>query len=330
MNSEFSLDHLSSTEFEEYCFDLLQELDFINIDWRKGTGLESSPSDSGRDIECELIITDIDGKKYNEKWFVDCKHYKKGVPPEKIQGILSWANAERPNKVLIIASNYLSNPCKDFLKTYVEKNKPPFLIKIWEKKELENLTYEKNKLIQKYKLSSYLNFIDLMHPLHLKYISEPRNNSINYFFSIMDEINPEKRDKILEMSYHFSYGYKEVNYEKYKGKIFEVRKNNFESFIVKSIVDQILEYLFNFSNKIKLAETINKNKDMVMVLKEKLDDPSSKNKEQLKRLIKFLEKNIESLPKRNMEMNSLYQFFCDEILKKLIEEEIIFKIPKIY
>lgn len=42
--------NLTSTEFEEFCHDLLCQLGFLNVDWRKGTDKDSSPSDSGRDI----------------------------------------------------------------------------------------------------------------------------------------------------------------------------------------------------------------------------------------------------------------------------------------
>src|SRR5437870_2925217 len=106
----FSLDHLNETEFEQFCYDLLAELFFVNINWRKGTGLSSSPSDRGRDIVCQLLHKGVDGKQYFETWFVECKHYKQGVPPDKIQGAISWAVSERPDKLLIIASNFLSNP----------------------------------------------------------------------------------------------------------------------------------------------------------------------------------------------------------------------------
>ncbi len=96
----FSFDHLNETQFEEFCYDLLGETGFINRTWRKGTGLSRSPSDRGRDIECDRQVTDPVGNSYMEKWFVECKHFQKGVPPERIQGILTWANSERPNHVL--------------------------------------------------------------------------------------------------------------------------------------------------------------------------------------------------------------------------------------
>src|SRR5260370_41158130 len=68
---------------------------------------------------------------------VECKHYQQGVPPDKIQGALAWATAERPDKLLIIASNFLSNPNKDHLESFIRNNKPSFRIKYWEKPDLE-------------------------------------------------------------------------------------------------------------------------------------------------------------------------------------------------
>src|SRR6266702_3856266 len=146
----FSLDHLNETEFEEFCYDLLRELGFFNMNWRKGTGLSSSPSDRGRDIECQRMVADIDETRYLETWFVECKHYKQGVPPDKIQGAISWATSERPDKLVIIASNFLSNPSKDFLESYIRNNKPRFKIKIWEKPHLEKLSSNKTELLRKY------------------------------------------------------------------------------------------------------------------------------------------------------------------------------------
>lgn len=119
---------MDETEFEEFCFELLVEVGFVNVDWRKGTALPSSPADRGRDIVGQLERTDIDGSKHLETWFVDCKHYARGVPPEQLQGPLSWAHAERPHTVLVIAFGVLSNPAKDYLNDYERNNRPPFRI----------------------------------------------------------------------------------------------------------------------------------------------------------------------------------------------------------
>lgn len=161
----FSLNHLTDTEFEQFCYDLLFEMKFINLNWRKGTGYAASPADHGRDIECQYTHEDIDGQVNLETWFVECKHYQQGVPPDKIQGALAWATAERPDKLLIIASNYLSNPTKDHLENYTRNNRPTFRIKHWEKPDLERLSQDKPRLLKKYKLiedtSSVKEFISI-------------------------------------------------------------------------------------------------------------------------------------------------------------------------
>src|SRR5437879_13474323 len=93
----FSLDHLHETEFEQFCYDLLQDLGFLNLNWRKGTGLAASPADSGRDLEGTLHRPRVDGETATEKWFVECKHYQKGVPVDALTGALAWADAECPH-----------------------------------------------------------------------------------------------------------------------------------------------------------------------------------------------------------------------------------------
>ncbi|MBI4963801.1 MAG: restriction endonuclease [Desulfomonile tiedjei] len=148
----FSLDHLTPTEFEEFCYDLLHELGFVNVDWRKGTGLPASPSDRGRDIECERRVKEVDGKEHTEKWFVECKHHKKGVSPDKLDGALTWATAKRPDWLLIIVSNFLSNPAKEYLQEYSQSNRPTFKIRYWEKPDLGRLVAGKGELIRKYRI----------------------------------------------------------------------------------------------------------------------------------------------------------------------------------
>jgi hypothetical protein len=141
---------LDETDFEEFCFELLHELGFVNVDWRKGTPLPSSPADSGRDIVAQLERTDPDGTKHLETWFVECKHHKRAVPPEQLQSLLAWAHAERPHVALVIASGALSNKAKDYLHDYEENNRPPFGIRYWERPILDRLTRDKREFLDRY------------------------------------------------------------------------------------------------------------------------------------------------------------------------------------
>ncbi|WP_205860485.1 restriction endonuclease [Phycicoccus sp. HDW14] len=138
-----NFDGLSPTDFEEFCFDLMAESGFSNVDWRKGTPLPASPSDRGRDLVARRTLRDLDGHEYAETWFVDCKHYERGVPPDALQGTLAWATAERPAVVLFIASGYLTNGAKDWIEDYQRTNRPPFRIRVWERPQLLRLV-EKN------------------------------------------------------------------------------------------------------------------------------------------------------------------------------------------
>jgi HJR/Mrr/RecB family endonuclease len=134
---------LDSTQFEEFCFDLVSASGFINVDWRKGTPRNSSPADRGRDIVAQREMTDIDGHTYEQTWFVDCKHYERGVPPEALQGTIAWANAERPDVVLFMASGYLTNGAKDWIADFERTNRPPYRVRVWEKPKLLRLVEPK-------------------------------------------------------------------------------------------------------------------------------------------------------------------------------------------
>lgn len=150
MATGLDFDSLDPTQFEEFCFELLSSLDgFRNVDWRKGTPKQSSPPDSGRDIVAEVEQEDVDGTKHVETWFIDCKHYSEGVPPTALQGLLAWAQAERPNVALVIASGFLSNGSKDYLRSYGQNNRPPFRVKYWERPILDRLAAGKTELLER-------------------------------------------------------------------------------------------------------------------------------------------------------------------------------------
>jgi hypothetical protein len=147
---DVSFDGLSSSKFEEFCVDLLHASGFVNIDWRKGTGLATSPADKGRDIVCDHPRSEPDGSRHFERWFVDCKHFKKGVPPKELQNLLAWAEADRPDVAVFAVSNFLSNPSKEYLEAYRKNNGPPFKIRYWEKPQLVRMLRRKFTLQRKY------------------------------------------------------------------------------------------------------------------------------------------------------------------------------------
>ena len=91
--------------------------------------------------------TDIDHSRRSERWFIDCKHYVKGIPAKELHNLLVWAEAERPDVALFVVSNFLSNPAKDYLEAYKRNNHPPFTIKVWERTNIESMTRGKRDLL---------------------------------------------------------------------------------------------------------------------------------------------------------------------------------------
>src|SRR5881628_3796819 len=106
---------LSDGEFEEFTYDLLRELGFVNLSWRRGSGKGGASADQGRDIVAYYRRLDVDKTEHLEQWFVQCKRYERGVPPETLQSAVAWANAERPAVLLFVVSNFLSNPAKTWI-----------------------------------------------------------------------------------------------------------------------------------------------------------------------------------------------------------------------
>jgi hypothetical protein len=150
--SRIHFTHLTSVGFEEFCFDLIRRVGFSNVDWRKGTPKNSSPADSGRDIVAFQRREDVDESHFFDAWFVDCKNYRRAVPPTELQNALAWAEAESPNVLLFIASGYFSNPAKDYLEEYRQNRKPRFRIKMWEKPQLELVIGGRRSLLYEYDL----------------------------------------------------------------------------------------------------------------------------------------------------------------------------------
>jgi hypothetical protein len=333
----FTLNTLNETDFEDFCFDLLQSLDFVNLSWRKGTGLSSSPSDQGRDIQGELLRKDFARKQHHEKWFIECKHYIKGVPPDKILGAISWANAERPDVLLIIASNFLSNSTKNYLDDYKKNNKPPFQIKIWELKELENLTAGKKDLRIKYGLPTDVAFIPILNRYHVIYSMKPQLNTIDYLLELMDSLDENKRDEAFSMTYFdivrprfrepitgeeklIDLKIDEDNYEAFREKCLSM-KSDLSLIFVHKLVSSTLAWLFNSADKTSLADMQKIQKSLIESLKAEIE--KEEDDIQRQRLIKMIDmpKNIlEELPHRVEKSYQLYTYICNELVRKLLAE----------
>ncbi|WP_448103502.1 restriction endonuclease [Pedobacter panaciterrae] len=108
--SDIKFDKISWKEFEELCYDLLHKYQFHSLSWRQGGG------DKGRDIEASFTVINPMVVSYPEKWFIECKHYGKGIPIEQISGKLDWAVAEKVQHFVLMTNSYPSNATTDYIK----------------------------------------------------------------------------------------------------------------------------------------------------------------------------------------------------------------------
>lgn len=339
MSRKFTFDHLDSTEFEKFCYDLLKLMGFVNVRWRKGTGYSSSPSDQGRDIEAEHRRREIDGTHVTETWFIESKHYKQGVPPSKIQVALSWAEAERPDVLLLVASNFFSNPAKEHIEKYKANNKPAFRIKTWELLDLRDYSKGKHLLLSKYSLQDELEFLNIMHPAHLEYIKTTHFNSLDYFFKLMDALESKERDEVASWLYlpiiqprsrkprHSKETVGElfiddVNYEVFKEKCYEVLNTGLISdpWFTGFIVSTLLQATFSHGDTTKVDEMVRRNTELFDYVDELEKDEPEKLPEDPNKMRSYIAKMIEELPDRIRKGYIVYNYFCDEVVSKLLLE----------
>lgn len=139
---EINFSELDSSRFEELIFELIMRYGFSSVIWRKGG------ADDGRDIEASLIRQNDLLGKWEERWFFECKHYSKGVPPQELNSKIAWADAENPDHLVFVVSSYLTNNCRDWLDKR-RKGKP---YKIWviEGSNLKNTLKNHEDLLARY------------------------------------------------------------------------------------------------------------------------------------------------------------------------------------
>ncbi|WP_297119477.1 restriction endonuclease [Enterobacter sp. ECC-175] len=324
---EFNFDALDPTKFEEFCYDLLSSLSPAQLDWRKGTPLGSSPSDRGRDLEATFLKTEIDGSQIFEKWHIECKHYEKGVPPDKLHGVLSWAMAVRPDVLLIIASGYLSNACKEHLELFKANNKPPFRLLVWERKKLESLTSGNFELRAKYGLTKELSFMRLINNYHAEYTLNAHFNTIPFFLSAMDELEDDLRREVFGLVFMelikprfrlpnhpdekiANLMLDKVDYSSYKNKLLSYREGELPTMYVFNAVSYALGYYFSLSNIDSITPKVERLDAAIKYMKEK--EPS--------RSFDFIIEHRNSLADKTKLRYVQYHQICNSFVKKLLSE----------
>ena len=333
-----TFDEISDTDFENLCHDLLNELGMQKVNWRKGTGKDTSPADGGRDIECEYHRYDAVLKRnVIEKWHVECKHYQSGVPWDKISNAFSMAQSNRPDRLIVIVSNFLSNPCKEAIEGYKLKNLPTFEIDVWEKPFLENMLLSYPHLLKRYGIEHREYILDCLNQNHIEYMKSQPYNHYHHLNEALMLISPSDVEKICDLCC-FVYGRflddvvgeirNKSSVEFVQSKVVCVAEHTSEQFAVQSFVMTVLELLLSYihtnSEKIyiereKHIEFAIKNKKRILErMKDIYPDYEEINDVRIRELLGGKQEDIQ----RNLDdMKRIYNSFCDGVIRYLLENQ---------
>ncbi len=165
--TELNFQSLTPIQFEELCFDLLDELGFKRLVWRQGG------ADDGRDIQGVREISPRIVEPYEETWFFECKRYEKGVPPDDLSSKVTWADAEKPKHLVFLISSYITSGAREWL-SKIEEDKP-YKIHLVEGKQLQNLICRSQNLTSRYFASDAQKLMQEAHRawIHHNLVPEP-------------------------------------------------------------------------------------------------------------------------------------------------------------
>ena len=339
-------DHLNDGEFEELTYELMEALGFKNVSWRRGTGRRGATADQGRDVVGDLIQTSVDGSVHTEHWFVQCKHYKSGVPPQKLNDALAWATAERPDVLLIAVSNALSNPAKAFLDQYRQNNRPTFRVKVWENKDFERLLTSRPALLRKFKLQPIDPFLDA-HVLHTLFLMEPSSNTLEQLFAVLEEAPPKLRDTAMSFTRGNVINPRTraavtgdetlsellvdgIDHRAFRKKCFELRQHTLEYFLVRSIVVDALTHLWHLCNPQRAESRTKSNSNAIEFFRQKLTEVTdARDEKALRGCIAMAQEAIDEAEPRQQSNYKTYCDFCETVVLKLILDQHEPQLPEV-
>jgi hypothetical protein len=233
---------LTPNEFERLSFELLLKYGFNQIIWRQGG------ADNGRDIEGYYDFSNpIENRK--TKWFFECKHYTKGVPPEHLNSKIAWADAEQPSFLVMLISSYITTGARTWLEN-IRKQKQ-YKIIILEGEELKNRLIQFPDLIERFFASDRYEQLFLETKTHwLRHKIEPSYELIREITNNIDTSKFALNDiSFLLMSFHKNYTHFETRNDYYGDFTDEVLKPLFPRLIELSSKDRLEsfeEYQSNF------------------------------------------------------------------------------------
>jgi tetratricopeptide (TPR) repeat protein len=137
-------DRLTDQDFEELCYDFLSRNGFENIEY-----LGRGGNDRGRDILCTKSEIPFENFRKTTTYLVQCKKWISRPPgPSDLNHTIAWADAHKPNALIIMVSTTLTSSSKDWLKD-IGKSKS-YAIYLYEELNFKNFLERNKDIFEKY------------------------------------------------------------------------------------------------------------------------------------------------------------------------------------
>lgn len=118
------ISELSPREFENLVYDCVRGIGLSNLIWR------TPGPDGGRDIEGEILETDVTGFETRLRWYVECKRYTSSIDWPTVWQKLSYADSQGAD-VLLLATNSNPSPnCETEVQAWNQDRRRP-RIRFW-------------------------------------------------------------------------------------------------------------------------------------------------------------------------------------------------------
>jgi len=136
MTDNFSISQriagLSPTDFENLVYDCVRAIGLTNLVWR------TPGADGGRDIEGELITTDVTGYDLRQKWYVECKRYSTSINWSVVWDKLAHADVQNADVLFLVTNNNPSPNCETQINKWNASRRRP-IIRLWRGYELPRI-----------------------------------------------------------------------------------------------------------------------------------------------------------------------------------------------
>ena len=174
-------------------------------------------------------------------------------------------------------------------------------------------------------IESRFPFLSIMHPAHLAYIRHTPLNSLDYFFSVLDQVDARRRAESMALVFQLITRPEpgqsrddDEAYETFKRECRRCAEVVADLLLITGLMQMTLWQLFDYGDT---TATDQKQADLMALTESMLEHPGfQKVPEASQNLTSDMMARIEHVPERAAKGYALYEFFCEHVIAPLFDE----------